>query len=66
MEQLATNEKNHSPKNSSSRDVDNRTTTDRRQIPSEGYVYLNMVGWYCRRAKVRRANDFDPQATKPL
>ena len=27
---------------------------DRRQKYSEGYVYLSIVGWICRREKTRR------------
>lgn len=34
-----------------------RKNKDRRQRKSEGYIYLGMVGWYCRRGRVRRKDD---------
>ncbi len=31
-----------------------RRDQDRRQEPCEGYTYVSMVGWICRREKSRR------------
>ncbi len=31
--------------------------TDRRKVPSKGYIYITMVGWMCRREKARRETD---------
>ncbi len=36
---------------------DKRCRRDRRIMKSEGYVKLSVVGWYCRRDKIRRNND---------
>ena len=39
--------------------VDNRriTVEDRRRQPSQGYTYITMVGWICRRECKRRQED---------
>jgi hypothetical protein len=29
----------------------------RRKLESKGYCYLSMVGWMCRREKIRRKDD---------
>ena len=29
---------------------------DRRKANCDGYTYVPMVGWYCRRTQVRRSN----------
>ena len=34
-----------------------RRNQERRQASSEGYVYIPMVGWYCRRDATRRRTD---------
>lgn len=35
----------------------NRRLKDRRHDHSEGYMYISVVGWICRREKNRRNND---------
>lgn len=37
-----------------------RKNEDRRKKKSEGYINLGMVGWYCRRERVRREDDSIP------
>ncbi len=37
--------------------VDDRCGCDRRQISSQGFTYVSMVGWICRREKSRRCDD---------
>lgn len=36
---------------------DNHRKSERRHIESEGYCYIEMVGWMDRREKCRRNND---------
>jgi hypothetical protein len=33
-----------------------RRDEDRRREPCEGYTYVSMVGWICRREKCRRGD----------
>jgi len=35
-----------------------RRCENRRKDRSEGYTYIPMVGWYCRRERVRRGEEF--------
>jgi hypothetical protein len=35
----------------------NQRRGERRKKASKGYIYLSMVGWYCRREKTRRKGD---------
>ena len=37
--------------------VVDRRNDDRRKVSCEGYVYIPMVGWYCRRDATRRRGD---------
>ncbi|EKD36527.1 MAG: hypothetical protein ACD_75C01476G0002 [uncultured bacterium] len=34
-----------------------RRTTERRKSKCDGYTYIPMVGWYCRREESRRGDD---------
>jgi hypothetical protein len=34
-----------------------RRNRDRRREPCEGYTYVSMVGWICRREQSRRKDD---------
>jgi hypothetical protein len=34
-----------------------RRNEDRRKVNSDGYTYIPMVGWYCRREQTRRKNE---------
>jgi hypothetical protein len=34
-----------------------RRNSDRRKSPCEGFTYVSMVGWICRREKSRRKDD---------
>jgi hypothetical protein len=34
-----------------------RRNIDRRKEPCEGFTYVSMVGWICRREQSRRKND---------
>ncbi len=34
-----------------------RGKEDRRKAKADGYTYLPIVGWYCRRIQARRNND---------
>lgn len=34
-----------------------RRGKDRRAKRCEGYIYIDIVGWYCRRAQNRRKDD---------
>lgn len=36
---------------------DKRKHEDRRKVCSEGYAYISVVGWICRRERSRRKND---------
>ncbi len=36
-----------------------RRDHERRTGPSEGYTYIPMVGWYCRRKIARRSYETD-------
>lgn len=40
-----------------STDADDRRDQERRQTESEGFIYIPMVGWYCRRDQTRRSDD---------
>lgn len=43
-----------------------RRDRDRRKKKSEGYINLGIVGWYCRRERVRREGDeFLPNESGP-
>lgn len=37
--------------------VDRRALCDRRTWKSEGFAYITIVGWICRREQTRRKND---------
>jgi len=34
-----------------------RRNEDRRKVPSEGFSYISVVGWICRREQCRRQDD---------
>ena len=34
-----------------------RRTTERRKAKGDGFTYIPMVGWYCRREESRRGDD---------
>ena len=36
---------------------DDRRDQDRRKEPCEGFTYVSMVGWICRREQSRRKDD---------
>lgn len=36
---------------------DDRRNEERRQNKCEGFTYIPMVGWYCRRDQSRRTDD---------
>jgi hypothetical protein len=36
---------------------DERRRNCRRKMESKGYCYITMVGWMCRREKIRRKDD---------
>jgi hypothetical protein len=36
---------------------DRRYDNDRRKEPREGFTYVSMVGWICRREQSRRKDD---------
>jgi hypothetical protein len=38
-------------------ELSDRRNHDRRKEPCEGYTYVSMVGWICRREKSRRKDD---------
>jgi len=38
-------------------DPTNRRQQDRRKVECEGYIYIPMVGWFCRRDRNRRGDD---------
>ena len=38
-------------------DFGNRRDDDRRKEPSEGFTYVSVVGWICRREQCRRKDD---------
>jgi hypothetical protein len=37
--------------------LNDRRNNDRRKEPCEGYTYVSMVGWICRREQSRRKDD---------
>ena len=37
--------------------IQERRKEDRRKMPSEGFAYMPIVGWICRREQVRRKAD---------
>lgn len=45
------------PKRQKTAEPSDRRTTDRRKCKGDGYTYIPMVGWYCRRAEKRRDDD---------
>jgi hypothetical protein len=45
------------PKQQQDAEQQDRRTTDRRKRKSDGYTYIPMVGWYCRREEKRRGDD---------
>lgn len=36
---------------------EDRRATERRKSQGDGYTYIPMVGWYCRREESRRGGD---------
>jgi len=34
-----------------------RLNEDRRKVNCDGYIYVPMVGWFCRRAQTRRVKN---------
>lgn len=44
----------HTSCNSKNQQTQERRTKNRRKTSCNGYTYLPMVGWYCRREKSRR------------
>lgn len=36
---------------------EDRRTNERRKAEGDGYTYIPMVGWYCRREESRRDDD---------
>jgi len=58
--QLFTNpQENDSEKIFWKKPKDDRRGKDRRQTECEGFVYIPMVGWYCRRDHTRRDEDIE-------
>lgn len=43
-------------RNSRTLSTQERRDKDRRKVNSDGYTYVAMVGWYCRRKQIRRNN----------
>ena len=41
--------------------VEDHRVKERRQEESEGYTYISMVGWICRRERFRRKDLARPQ-----
>ena len=37
-----------------------RCREERRRLPSQGYARISIVGWICRRERLRRTNDTCP------
>lgn len=50
-------ERRHEGRRDIAQDSDGRRHEERRKTYSEGYIYLSMVGWYCRREQSRRKGD---------
>ncbi|MCP4343308.1 MAG: hypothetical protein GY799_31640 [Desulfobulbaceae bacterium] len=42
------------PRNSRTLSPQERRDKDRRKVLCDGYTYVPMVGWYCRRTQIRR------------
>lgn len=55
MKQVSKPQSTSPPKSRSN--GDNRRHEERRKKYGKGYIYLSMVGWYCRRERNRRKND---------
>ena len=53
----ANNTKNAQVDFEQSHHLKNRLREDRRREPSEGFVYMSIVGWICRRETNRRKKD---------
>jgi hypothetical protein len=49
---------NHPNSNHNCKDnLKERRTEDRRRQPSEGFARISIVGWICRRERIRREGD---------
>jgi len=53
------NDKNPSTKIRRKSDIEKRSGQERRREPSCGYTCISMVGWICRRERLRRKDDPD-------
>ncbi len=45
------------PPETKSDESPDRRNQDRRKVKSHGYIHIPVVGWYCRREKMRRDDD---------
>lgn len=63
MQSLPSTPENESEHVSIKPSTKDRRTQDRRQTECEGFVYIPMVGWYCRRDHTRRNDDTMELAT---
>lgn len=44
------------------KELEDRRNQERRQIKCEGFTYIPMVGWYCRRDQSRRNEDTNTES----
>ena len=56
---MGKNEYLNEPQDVDDQDVGNsdRRNNDRRKEPCEGFTYVSMVGWICRREQTRRKDE---------
>lgn len=54
---IACDERRHEVRRDIDQDSVGRRHEERRNTYSEGYTYLSMVGWYCRRERSRRKGE---------
>jgi hypothetical protein len=45
------------PRNNRTLSPQEQRDKDRRKVNCDGFTYVPMVGWYCRRAQTRRNNE---------
>lgn len=54
---IVCDDRRHEQRRDVNQDSDGRRHEERRHTHSNGYIYLSMVGWYCRRERNRRKGD---------
>jgi len=59
MQLFTSRQENDSEKIPWKKPTEDRRGKDRRQTECEGFIYIPMVGWYCRRDHARRDGDIE-------